>query len=312
MAIHQSDRSESVSSGETSASAAAARLRDNSDTAGGKSSKSIASVSTEDTCVHSDPSASGGDDDDYGDREPDTVVVVAETVESSDDEDTEEAERAPKSRERNPTARRPASTRVPTIVDRSRGPAPGSSSSAPFAATTAYRPGLVLRNRVVGADDRDLGESRAHAARDLVRRPEERQEGGEDRRADPARRRPRHAKRPAVAREEEERRRRPPSSVPVPRREQTVSGVRRKKREARERRETGTTAGAVAGMVAGAAILGPAGIVPGAAVGGFCARKASETTSRGLRRRRERRAFRDHAASRGLRWHRNGDAAVFV
>jgi len=92
---------------------------------------------------------------------------------------------------------------------------------------------------------------------------------------------------------------------------QTAAAAKKSKRKKKKKRERKTLAGAVGGMVAGAFIAGPLGVVLGAAAGGFCTRQAAKKGEKRAQRKREQRSFRDYATAKGLQWHMNGDAAVF-
>jgi hypothetical protein len=65
-------------------------------------------------------------------------------------------------------------------------------------------------------------------------------------------------------------------------------------------------------MVAGGVILGPIGVVLGAALGGFTIRQIVKKADKLTQRRRERKSVRDFASSKSIQWALNDDAVVFA
>jgi len=129
-----------------------------------------------------------------------------------------------------------------------------------------------------------------------------------------------NAKRRAMIRKK---RRTAPVPVPAPEKEgvvrelyvppaETERAVKKRKRRRKKKRERKAVVGAMGGMVAGGVLLGPLGVVLGAAVGGFCTKQAAKKAEKRDQRKREQQAFRDYATSKALQWHLNDHAAVFV
>ena len=311
MAIIESRRVERASSGESFASdKALVTMRYD---IAGKSWRSIDSAYTNSTCEPTDSSDYG-----YGSCNDKSIKTI-DTVESSDEEnDNEEIS----NKERIPAA---APTRTRSIRAADRQSSDATRKASPTSAaygdddddvirrlprslpSAVYTPGLVLMSRKKNGDGGGGVRKNRNPQRaaDVFNHPQ---------RHRPQERHYRHAKRPTAAKEQQQQQspEAPPGYV-CPR--QTVDDIRRERLEKKKRRETKTAAGAVGGMVAGGAVLGPLGVVVGAAVGGYCTRTVAKQSQKRAERKREQREFADHAASRAQRWHRNGDgdaAAVFV
>jgi predicted metalloprotease len=88
--------------------------------------------------------------------------------------------------------------------------------------------------------------------------------------------------------------------------------LRHKKNRRKHKRERKTAAGAVGGMVAGGVILGPIGVVLGAALGGFTIRQIAKKADKLSQRRREQKSVRDFATSKSIQWTMNGDSVIFT
>jgi len=84
------------------------------------------------------------------------------------------------------------------------------------------------------------------------------------------------------------------------------------KKKRKSKRERKTAAGAVGGMVAGGCVLGPIGVVLGAALGGFTVRQIAKKADKRSQRKQEQQSFRDFATSKSKQWELNDEAVVFA
>jgi len=290
----------------------------------GKSSRSIVSTTTDATCVATDVSECGDGDHD------DNSVVVVETCESSDEDELafhdsfrcmchngSQENAADKSRNQTPSVQ---------IVDLLTGDSIAKSSNSvesdfaddnikkPRSVPSMFKPGMQMKKD--NANDVDLLDgkgSNIDVSMSKVQEPSAKHPQHMVKCVEiPATHR--HAKRKSMVRKWQSapelgpRRNIDDLYVPPP---PPAGTVRKKKRKKKKKRERKTAAGAVGGMVAGGFILGPVGVVLGAAVGGFCTRQASKKAEKRKQRKREQQSFRDYATSKALQWELN-DAAVFV
>lgn len=336
-------RSESTTaSGETSASSReqplVVKLHD--DDIVGKSSRSVVSTTTDATCVPTDVSECGSSvdyDDDHYDNGGSVMLLSlpVETIEPSDHEDEIEDRRQP------PDSSPPVSIvdllSDPIIEDLLSDPVIESSSTSVESCLgddgikkPPSLPSLLTSETKKKKDDEAAGEvdirkgdnksgdaikEKAKAKGTVVVANEPRQrsvvvvpesEYNAKRRAMIRKKKRRTA--PELAPDEENKTTVRELYVPPG---ETDRAVKKRKRRRKKKRERKTVAGAMGGMITGGVILGPLGVVLGAAVGGFCSRQAAKKAEKRDQRRREQQAFRDYASYKALQWHLNDRAAVF-
>lgn len=334
MAICEPRRSESTTaSGESSASSRQPLLVKLHDGIVGKSSRSVVSTTTDATCVPTDVSECGSSDDDYH-YDGSSVILLLETIEPSDREEEIEEEI-----EGNRDRRQPPDSSPPVpIVDLLSDPIIEDLLSDPVieSSSTSVESGLgddgikkppslpsLLTPETKKKKDVDAGEVVIRKGGDAIK--EKTKAKGTV--ANQPRQRSvvvvpeseYNAKRRAMIRKKKRRiaATEPASELKPIVRElyvppgETDRAVKKRKRRRRKQRERKTVAGAMGGMITGGVILGPLGVVLGAAVGGFCSRQAAKKAEKRDQRRREQQAFRDYASYKALQWHLNDRAAVF-
>jgi len=86
----------------------------------------------------------------------------------------------------------------------------------------------------------------------------------------------------------------------------------RSKKHKKSKRERKTAVGAVGGMVAGCVMLGPPGVILGAAVGGFVSRQIAKKADKRSQRGKEQNSFQAFATSKSIQWTLNDHAVVFT
>jgi len=85
-----------------------------------------------------------------------------------------------------------------------------------------------------------------------------------------------------------------------------------KKQKKNTKRERKTAVGAVGGMVAGCLVLGPVGVVLGAALGGYVTRQVAKKAEKLSQRRKEQESVQNYATSKSLQWEMNDDSVMLT